>query len=299
MSQPRFQLARLLLASTALMVLGTGRAANAQEEVEVEDAVVVQAQPVFMVNDQNFDQWIFGNVGGADRVRSRLVSLLTLKVEDVDRACRLSETQKEKLELAGRGDIKRFFDRVDEKRRKFVNVRHDQNQFQEIIQEIQPLQQSVQGEPFGDGSLFGKTLKKTLSGDQAARYAKAAADKRQFRYRAKVALAVAMLDNAVGFTAEQRRRFMAVLLEETKPPKIYSQYDYQVVMVQAARLPEEKLKPIFDDAQWQVLNRQFQQARGMEQFLRNHGFLPDAAPGANPAGPDPPAVRIRRGFGGR
>jgi hypothetical protein len=47
-----------------------------------------------------------------------------------------------------------------------------------------------------------------------------------------------------------------------------------VVLVQLAKLPEATLKPIFDDAQWQLLKRQLTQMQGMEQFLKNSDLLP-------------------------
>ena len=74
-----------------------------------------------------------------------------------------------------------------------------------------------------------------------------------------------------------------MLLEETKPPRKFGhQYDYYVIMWQAAKLPEDKLKPLFDDVQWKVLNQQFAQMQGMEQWLKQFGVLSleaDAADG--------------------
>jgi len=44
-------------------------------------------------------------------------------------------------------------------------------------------------------------------------------------------------------------------------------------MYQAGKIPESKLKAIFDDKQWGFVSRQLNQMRGMEQFLRNNGML--------------------------
>ena len=46
-------------------------------------------------------------------------------------------------------------------------------------------------------------------------------------------------------------------------------------MLQTARLPEAKLKPIFDAPQWRLLSRQFAQARAMAQRLKATGVLVD------------------------
>ena len=66
-----------------------------------------------MTEDQ-FDQWVFGAPRNSRAGRNKLDSLLTLEVDEVCRTCGLSEVQKKKLVLAGRGDIKRFFDKVEE-----------------------------------------------------------------------------------------------------------------------------------------------------------------------------------------
>lgn len=269
-------LGRFFMALIVLAVVAAPRSARAQDddEEDVPDQVqAMQMQRVFVYTEENFDQWVFNNQGNAGSVRNRFESLLGLKIDFVDKACGLTESQKKKLQLAGRGDIKRFFDRVDEKRRKFLSVKRDQNNINEIFQEIQPLQFEIQGEHFGDGSFFSKTLVRTLSTDQTAMYNKAMRERMQFRYRAKVELAVAILDNAVGFTADQRKKFVDLVVKETEAPRRFGQYDYYVVLYQTAQIPEAKLKPIFDDNQWKILSRQIQQGRGMEQFLKQNDFV--------------------------
>jgi hypothetical protein len=252
---------------------------GAEEEDEGnENAVERLAIPNFVMDDNQFDQWVFGGPmnSGAAR-RNRLESLLTLQVDHVARACNLSEIQKRKLVLAGKGDIKRFLDKVDEKRKKFEKVKTDQNKINEIYQELQPLQVALNSGLFNEGSLFSKTLKNTLEGEAATRFEKVANEKRRFRYHAKVELAVAQLDQSVGFSDEQRSKLVDVIMSETRPPARYGQYDYWVVMYQAGRIPESKVRPQFDDKQWALLKRQFDQMRGMGNWLRSAGMLPDQA----------------------
>jgi hypothetical protein len=301
MNRPHRTLRRLLFSATVLATVATGQVARAQQDNDDEDneAGAVIAQPAFMLSDQNFDQWVYGGGRNAASARSRLDSLLALQVEDVERTCALTEAQKKKLQLAGRGDVKRFFDRVEDKRRSFQLVRNDRNKFNEFYQELQPLQLTLSSGPFGEGSIFLKTLKSTLNDEQAAKYQKVILDKKMFRYRSKVELAVAMLDNSVGLSAEQRRKFVKVLLEDTQPPRKFGQYDYYVVMYQASKLPEAKLKPIFDDAQWRLLTQQFTQAKGMEQFLKNGDFLPVGVEREVFIHPPPPAGALRLGPDGR
>ena len=187
MNPIRDLLGRLFMAAVVMAIVTAPRYARAQDDVEedVPDQVqAMQMQRAFVYTEENFDQWVFNEVRqtAVGSVRNRFDSLLGLKIDFVDKACGLTDLQKKKLQLAGKGDIKRFFDRVDEKRRKFLSVKRDQNNINEIFQEIQPLQTEIQGEHFGDASIFAKTLVRTLTEEQTAKFDKAMRERMQFRY---------------------------------------------------------------------------------------------------------------------
>jgi hypothetical protein len=246
------------------------------EEAENE-AVVQPMNRVWIMNDEQFDQWVFGAPRNSRAGRNQLDSLLTLQVDDVARIGQLTELQKKKLVLAGRGDIKRFLEKVEEKRQKFEKVKTDQNKVGEIYQELLPLRSILQTGLFNQGSLYAKTLKTVLNDQEIDEYQKRIREKNQFRYRAKIELVVAQLDQSVGFRADQRRGFIELILSETEPPDRYGQYDYYVVLYQAAHVPAAKLEPLFEQRQWAVLQRCLNQGRGMEPFLRGQGLLPARA----------------------
>ena len=63
-----------------------------------------------------------------------------------------------------------------------------------------------------------------------------------------------MLETSMPLTVVQREKFMKVLLEETKPPKSIGNQPMYAVIYQASKLDENKLKPNFDDSQWQTLS---------------------------------------------
>jgi hypothetical protein len=182
---------------------------------------------------------------------------------------------RKKLLLAGKGDIKRFFDKVEEKRRKFDQLRTNQNRVGEIYQELLPLQTAYRSGLFEADSLYGKTLKKVLSPAEEARYQQIVQARKQFRYRSKVELVVAQLDQSVGFRDQQRRALVDLILRETRAPSRTGQYDYYLLLYLASKIPIARIKPLFDDKQWVFLQRQLDQGRGMEQFLRNQGMLPE------------------------
>jgi hypothetical protein len=267
------KLPRLL---AALLLLSAAPTSDAQDIEIVDEQAPVAGQNVAMneIHESNFDIWVFGNNRNNLSARDRLESLLMLNVDEVERACGLSAAQKRKLLLAGRGDMKHFLDRVAEARSVFHQIRRDQARMNEVFQMTRPLAATLQAGLFGDDSFFAKTLRTTLDPEQVSRYREAVHEKAQFRYRAKVGLAVATLDANVGFTAEQRRRLIELTLKETTPfEKPAGQYESQVVLIKMSRIPEDKLRPIFDDTRWRLLSRQLQQSRGMEPFLKSNGYL--------------------------
>jgi hypothetical protein len=263
------------------LVLATGfgeRRAQAQDEEEAEDVRNVQpvapaaAAKMQMANvDQQVDQWVFNRFGGAAPARTKLESALLLRIDDVDRVCAVSESQKHKLRLAGQGDIKRFFDRVAELKRKVVDGQNNPNQ--NIWQEIQPMQVELNTGLFGDESLFAKTIKRTLDTQQAARYDGLLDKRRQVRHRATAEWFVVHIDKALGLNDQQRAQFIDLLVTLVPPPRKFGQGDYWYLMLQSARVPEDKIKPIFDAPQWRLLSRQFTQAKGMEPWLKQSGVI--------------------------
>lgn len=257
------------------MLLGVSAHLAAQDD-SGDDAPAEDAQQVaqFEVQENQFEQWVFQNLQTVAAARSKLEQSLTLQTEDVDQACRLSEAQKKKLQLAGRGDMKRFFDRVEVVRQKFLLVRKDQQRFNDIWQDIQPLQTEFNDGLFGDDSIFRKTLRNTLDQPQWEQYARIHGERLAFRFRAKVELTVAMLENAVPLRDEQRQKLIALIVAETPLPRRFGQYDYYLLLWNISKLPDEKLKPIFDATQWKVLKQQLAQGRGMEQWLKQSGMLP-------------------------
>jgi hypothetical protein len=277
----RHRLMSRLLSVAALLAVVVGAPSALAQDDEEEEApapAVVNRVNRLVVNELQIDQWIFGNMGVANSslARNMLDSLLTLNVDDVDRCCGLTPVQKKKLLLAGRGDIKRFFDRVDEVRKKYTNDKNFnfQNQFQQIWQEIQPLQTTYNSGVFGADSIYAKSIRTTLTSEQAEKHEKVVRGRTHYRYWARVDLALELLNNEVGFTDDQRRKLLTLLREETVPPRQMGRNDYYVVLYQISRIPEAKLRPVFEDFQWGVFKRQLEQGRRMENFLKQNGFVP-------------------------
>ena len=105
---------RILLALMILRIVGAGQISRSAGAGGTRRERAGSA--VFVLSDELFDQWAFGGRMTGNTIRNKLDSLLTMQIEEIDRSCTLTEAQKNKLRLAGRGDMKRFLDRVEEKR---------------------------------------------------------------------------------------------------------------------------------------------------------------------------------------
>jgi hypothetical protein len=112
---------------------------------------------------------------GLALARIRLDARLGSKIASIDRVCQLSDAQKQKLELAGRGDIKRLFDFVDSQQLPVEEgVVRDEKKLRErsslLNADADALRLALARGAFEDSSLFAKTLKTTLTAEQAAAY---------------------------------------------------------------------------------------------------------------------------------
>jgi hypothetical protein len=264
----------LLLALSVLELSSLAqRAANPRQGLLIDPQWEQPEQPRFGVamTDEMFARWLFGRIGGIDRARTRLEARLAWEIQRIDRIYGLGPEQKHKLEVAGRGDIKRFFDDLQKKKELLDRAGEDRLHFLAIFEELEALRHDAHEILFIDGSLFAKTLKNTLSPAQSAQYKQ---DRLDF-YRTRVAWAVWFLGQRLRLSQDQRERFVALIVAESRPLRRYGPGDFSAILVQASRLPEAKLRPILDETQWLLLGRQFQEVQGMERILVAEGYLPD------------------------
>jgi hypothetical protein len=267
----------LWLAWLLLETAGMAQRAPAPRQGLLADPLLEPLEPPppgVAMSDESFESWFFGRVGGADQARHRLESRLAWEIQRVDRLYGLDPAQKHKLELAGRGDIKRFFDDVRKKEAMLDRARGDLPRHHALMTELEPLRTHAPQILFIDGSLFVKTLRNTLSPDQRARYEQ---DRFDF-YRHRVAWAASYLEQRLRLSREQRDRFVDLIVAESRPLRRYGPGDFSAILFQASRLPEGKLRPIFHDDQWLLLLGQFQGIQQMERILVAEGYLPESQP---------------------
>ena len=263
------------LTAIMIQILGSSFACAAPDDVEAvkQDEQQINVQ-FFQMDEQNFDANVFQPSGNAKAARTQIETKLKLQLDELHRVCGITDAQKQKLTLAASSDIKRFFDDVDRIRKKVKAGKIDQNAWNNIWQEIQPLRNRQSAGLFGDTSFFAKTVRKTLTEEQIQKYDVVVKERRKFRYRATLEVAVTNLASTVPLRHTQHEAIVKLLLEETQPPPTFGQYDQYLVMHQLGKLAEPKLKPLLEEHQWKLLEGQIQQYKGMEQFLIQNGLIP-------------------------
>src|SRR6266436_2647425 len=87
--------------------------------------------------------------------RSHLDEVLSWKIEEIDLVCHLTNGEKEKLRLAGQGDVKRFLDRAHELETTLQSV-HGPLQIDNAVREWDSLKRLMTSGIFEEGSLFSK-----------------------------------------------------------------------------------------------------------------------------------------------
>jgi hypothetical protein len=269
----------LLLAATISTSLVADRRAHAQaaadlDEQEEKPAPALGRGRAVQVSDRQFDRWIFASDGGADSARMLTESRLKSRIGYIEHLCGLSQNQRKKLEVAGRGDIKRFFDRVEEKRNQFHHGEMHQAELIQEMTEVQKMGRDYRATIFNDRSMFGKVLATLLDQEQADRYRRNRDDARLSRHQSRVEWVALTLQKNLLLTDVQRVRLVSVLFEETRPPQRFGPSDYYGIIYQASRLPEARLRPIFAEAEWRALQREFDEAKRQERVLKDFGYLP-------------------------
>ena len=157
---------RMIVALTLAVVLGTDSWRQALLADDADPEVVRLSE-----QEQHFNRELFKPHTDAslDAMQTRLQRILKRRLETLDRQLTLSEPQQKKLELAGRGSIKRLIDSIDELRKLYASAERDQMQQFRFFEEepaMIMLRKRMRTGPFDDDSLFRKTLQSTLTADQ-------------------------------------------------------------------------------------------------------------------------------------
>src|SRR6185369_15101364 len=118
---------------------------------------------------------------GSEGERRRLEAMLKLDIDDIDDICRLNDSQKSKLRLAGEQDLRRFFQSIDALRNR-QRVRVPEADLNKLVDGLLAARVRRDYELFDEQSFLRKVLPKTLTDEQAARFERIDRERRWQRY---------------------------------------------------------------------------------------------------------------------
>jgi hypothetical protein len=214
-------------------------------------------------------QWVSGtsSIPGA---RRNAESCLRLEIAFVHRASPLTDSQRSKLELAGVGDIERFFVRFEQVASHIQTGRVSPEDFLTARDQLRPLAARYETGLHGRGSLFQKTIRTTLVPEQVAQFDEANAVRVHAHYRRIIHETLAVrCDPPLGL--DQRMRLVELLLSRTEHPDACGEgpYNHNFVLLALSQLPEDEIQPFFDDEQWKVMKPVIESGHKYADWWRN------------------------------
>jgi len=255
----------------------------------------------------NFDTNVFEQAGGgwvihhqqvlgnAARIRpsngegvpalARVRAIGAARLERLDRACTLTEPQRQKLELALEADIRRCVAEIEQVRRGYVDTsvnmrdREGQMKWQRFQQDVQRCRRRLQT-LFEDDSLFAESLPTVLDAAQYAALKAETKERRTFRWRALVATAMLRIDDMLALDQEQHDAIERMLLEREPPLRLDApsrqrneQAEKMLVFMVLAEVDQKALRATVGEDRWKAVLTLANQGRSMRSWIEGQGLL--------------------------
>lgn len=241
--------------------------------------ICVSASPasaqVATIGIEQFDSWIFQGNANRDQAKTTLESRIDLEITRIAQTVSLTDDQKERLKLAGNGDIKRFYDRVEKARRQFLSMgeQWEQNRINEAYQLAVPLQQELRKGIFGSNSLLQKVVATTVTEEQTEQMRKETERLLQLRKESAVKVMMASLGRQIPMTSTQRSKLTELVMQRMTSIGEDDAYTNYLVAYRLSEVPLDDYKDLFDEAQMKAINQSTQQGKAMKAMLEQRGLL--------------------------
>ncbi|TWU43139.1 hypothetical protein Q31b_21770 [Novipirellula aureliae] len=230
---------------------------------------------------QLFYQWVFQGQNGLDAGMKSLENSLESELIRLELQIPLSEAQKQKIRLAGQVDIKRFLDRLDLARDKFMALStsdvNDNQVINEAYQIASPLGREWSVGLFGDQSFVQKVVSTALNAEQLTKVE--AERQRLLKQNTETVIRVniATLGRSLLFSEKQRDFLMQYCLENIPPFDTTHNRASMLLEYHFAQIPEQQIKDYFDEVQAKALLERGKRfgADGNKQMLIREGLLND------------------------
>jgi|GEM_PF-3974401 len=259
-----------MLMLSVLLMMRDGRCREARAQGPIQDDVVKQpanastlpanlmGRPPAPDLAKFLERSVLGETAVMEEVQDQLKSVAEVRIRLLDQAVHLSPIQRKKLELAALGEIRRFISRFEQEREEFQSSSDpamvDSPEFAQRVEKIRTEYANLQ---LLEGvTFFDKSLKSVLEPGQLQVYEEAAVKAEELQTHMVVLRHyVFWVDQTVGLNSAQRTQLKDILSKESKavPTRFLSVFVPSRTMAIMALLPEDRLRPIFFDEQWEPL----------------------------------------------
>lgn len=230
------------------------------------------AQDEFRIDRSTLESWIFQQAGDAGSGKRAMEAEINLRINRIEQYAELSDTQRRQLRLAAQGDVKRFYDQVEEVICKVEKMKLNQGNFNEAYQLTIPLQSTLRNGIFGPSSLFTKVSRSVISGEQRDRYEAAERNRLRLRGDAFLRAMIRKFGQEIPLTAKQHQQLFELASPGFAEPIVDYHYKELYTSIYVVNLPEDSLAMILDAEQLQELRKRREQMEPMRRFLKEQGL---------------------------
>lgn len=234
---------------------------------------VIVAQDEFVIDRSTLESWIFQQAGDAGSGKRAMEAEINLRINRLEQYAKLSDIQRQQLKLAAQGDVKRFYDQVEEVICKVEKMKLNQGNFNEAYQLTIPLQTTLRNGIFGPSSLFHKVSRSVISGEQRERYEAAEQNRIKLRGDAFLKATIRKIGQEIPLTAKQHQQLFELASPGFKEPGVEYHYKELYASIYLVNLPEDSLAQILDAEQLRELKKRKEQMDPMMRFLIDQGLI--------------------------
>jgi hypothetical protein len=220
----------------------------------------------------SIERVVFNTGDSLETIRATYHARLRSKLNAIDDECQLRLDQMRKLELAGTGDIKRFFDQCVA-----LNDQTSEKEFlagtRSFHMEGTMLRIKASSDLHHGGSLLGKSIQNILTPEQSLRYrAMIASECHQITEEAISRLDALFIEEG-DWPGQQRLDFQIFLRTKLKPVRNSGTFGFICLAAQLGRVDRTRYENLLPEKQRTLLRLLIEHGLSHEAGLRQAGFF--------------------------
>jgi hypothetical protein len=225
------------------------------------------AQDQFTIDRSTIESWVFQRAGDAGSGKRAFEAEINLRMNRLERYTTLSDEQRQQIKLAAQGDIKRFYDQVEEVICKVEKMKLNQGNFNEAYMLTVPLQNLLNEGIFGPTSLFAKVSRSTMSDEQRSQFETAESKRARYRSQAMLRTTVRSIALQIPLTAKQQQQLFDLASTRFEDTSTSPDQLGLAAALHVMNQPEQSLAEFLDAKQLQAFAKLKEQIAIMQEDM--------------------------------